>query len=66
MDILFFYISNVIPFPGFPSTAPYSIPLSPVSMRVLSHLPTHSHLAALEFPYIGALNLKRIKCLYSR
>jgi hypothetical protein len=29
---------------------------SPVSMRVLTHPPTHSHLPALEFPYTGTSN----------
>jgi hypothetical protein len=27
-DILFIYISSVIPFPGFPSATPYPIPLT--------------------------------------
>ena len=34
LDIFFIYISNVIPFPGFPSKKPLSHPLSP-------YLPTH-------------------------
>jgi hypothetical protein len=41
MAIFFIYISNVIPFPGFPSGNPYPIPTSPASMRVL---PPANHL----------------------
>ena len=37
LDIFFIYISNVIPFPGFPPGKPLSYPCSPASMRVLSH-----------------------------
>jgi hypothetical protein len=51
LDILYIYISNVIPFPSFPSRNPYpTLPL-PASMRVLTHTPTHSHLPTLAFPY---------------
>ena len=41
--ILFIYISNVIPFPGFPSANPLPHPhLTLLLMRVLTHPPTHS------------------------
>ena len=60
---LFIYISNVNPFPGFPSATPYPNLLS--SMRLLPHPPTHSHLTALAFPYTGALSLHRTKGLPS-
>jgi hypothetical protein len=50
LDIFFIYISNVIPFPGFPSKNhfPYPFPLTP------AHQPTHSCFLALAFPYTGA------------
>jgi hypothetical protein len=57
LDIVFIYISNVIPFPGFPSENLISPPCA--------HQPTHSHFLALAFPYSGALNLHRIKGLSS-
>jgi hypothetical protein len=47
LDIFFIYISNVIPFPGFPSKNPLSLPPPP------AHQPTHSCFLALEFPYMG-------------
>jgi hypothetical protein len=43
-DILFIYISDVIPFLGFPSgnsLSHYPILSPPASMRVLTHRPTH-------------------------
>ena len=46
---LFIYISNVIPLLIFPSTNLLSIPPSPASIRMLSYLPTYSHLTALTF-----------------
>jgi hypothetical protein len=46
LDIFFIYISNVIPFPSFPSKNPVSSPPAP------QH--THSHFLALAFPYTGA------------
>jgi hypothetical protein len=65
LDILFIYISNVIPFLGFPPEIPYPIPPPPASMRVLSNPPTHSHLPALAFPYTGALSFHKTKGLSS-
>jgi hypothetical protein len=44
----FLYISNVIPFPSFPSENPLSSPAPP------AHQSTHSHFLALAFPYTGA------------
>jgi hypothetical protein len=38
LDIFFIYISNVIPFPGFPSENP--LPLSPFPLPLLTNLPT--------------------------
>jgi hypothetical protein len=46
LDIFFIYISNVIPFPGFPSKNPLSPPLL--------NQPTHSRFLVLAFPYTGA------------
>jgi hypothetical protein len=46
LDIFFIYISNVIPFSGFPTKSPLSHTSSPCS-------PTHP-LLALAFPYTGA------------
>jgi hypothetical protein len=40
LDILFLYISNVMPFLSFPCINPHSIPPPPAFMRVLPHLPT--------------------------
>ena len=62
------YISNVIPFPG--SSLPftensYPIPHHPASVRVFPHLPTHSCLPAIAFPYTGTSNLLRTKGLFS-
>jgi hypothetical protein len=48
LDIFFIYISNVIPFPVFPSENPLSPPPPP------THQPSHSCFLALAFPYIGA------------
>jgi hypothetical protein len=65
LDILIFYISKVIPLPGFPSGNPISHTPSPAFMRVIPHPSTHTCLPALEFPYIGALSLQRTKGLSS-
>jgi hypothetical protein len=48
LDIFFIYISNVIPFPGFPSDNLLSPPPPPAQQ------PTHSCFLALVFPYTGA------------
>jgi hypothetical protein len=65
LDILFIYISNVIPFPSFPFENLFILPSFPVFLRMLPYLPTHSHLTTLVFPYTGALSLQKIKGLYS-
>ena len=63
MVILFIYISNVIPFPGFTSTNPHPIPMHPASMRVITSA-THTLLShALAFSYAGASSLHRTKGL---
>ena len=53
------------PFLVSPLQIPYSILLSPASMRVLPHPPTNSHLIILAFPYAGASSLQRTKGLFS-
>jgi hypothetical protein len=58
LDILFIYTSNVISFPGFPSTILLSHLSSPCFYE---DAPPHSYLTALAFPYIGASSLHRIK-----
>ena len=45
LDIFFIYISNVIPFPGFPSKNLLSSPPPP------THQPSHSCFLVLAFPY---------------
>ena len=59
--ILFMYISNVVPFPGFPSANPLSHPPSPVSLRVMPHF----YLTTLASPYVGASSLHRPIGLHS-
>ena len=61
LDFAFIYISTVIPFPVHLPQTPYPIHLTPASMRVLPHAPTHSHLTVLAFPYTGASSLHRTK-----
>jgi hypothetical protein len=64
LNIFFFYISNVIPFPDYPiSPKPLSHPPYPASMRVLPHPPTNSLLPILKFSYTGVLRLNRTKGL---
>ena len=50
LDILCIYISNVIPFPGFPSRTPHH-----------TFPPTHSHHTTLALPYTGESSLHRTK-----
>ena len=64
LDILFIYISNVIPFPGFPSGSSLFPPSSPCFYEGAPP-PTHSLLPTLAFPYSGALSLHRSKGLSS-
>ena len=45
--ILFIYISNVIPLPGFPSTNYLSPLLTPSLHESVSNMPTHSFVSAL-------------------
>ena len=56
LDILFIYISNFIPFPGFllrKSPIPY--PLLPTPLPpTLAHQPTQFYFVALAFPYTEA------------
>jgi len=61
IDILFIYISNVIPLSGFPSTKPLPHLLFPLLLWGCSH----SCLTALAFPYAGASSLHRNKGLPS-
>jgi hypothetical protein len=49
LDILFIYILNVMPFCSFPSGNTLSNSPSPVSIRILLHPSTHSHLTTLTF-----------------
>jgi hypothetical protein len=64
LDIFFIYISNAIPFPGFPPENPYSISHPCFYMDVLPL--THPlRLPALAFYYIGALSIHRSKGLSS-
>jgi hypothetical protein len=63
--ILLIYISNVIPFLGFPSANPLSHSPYSASIRVLLHPPTHSCLTALAFLYTKASILQRTKGLLS-
>jgi hypothetical protein len=53
------------PLPVFPPH-PLFPPHMTASMRVLPHLPTHSHLSALAFPYPGSSSLHRTKGLPSQ
>jgi len=64
LDILFLYISNVIPFSSFPSRTPCLIPPSLLLWGYsLTHPPTPSCLPTVAFPYTGALSLHRTKGL---
>ena len=48
-----FTFQMLFPFQVLPPWKPLSYPPSPASMRVFPYPPTHSHLPALEFPYIA-------------
>jgi hypothetical protein len=63
LDILFIYISNVIPFTSTLNGNPLSLPPPPSSVRVFPHLSTYSYLPTLAFPYTGASSLHRTKGL---
>ena len=54
------------PFLVSPPQAPHSLLPSPASMRVLPHVPTHSCLSGLVFPYPGSSSLHRTKGLPSQ
>jgi hypothetical protein len=47
LDIFFIYISNVIPFPSFPSQLPYPLPPPPAPQ------PTYSHSWSWHSPILG-------------
>jgi hypothetical protein len=53
------------PFLVSPLGTPYLIPSPSVSMSMLPHLPTHSCLLTLAFPYTGTSNLHSTKGLPS-
>jgi hypothetical protein len=65
LDTLCIYISNIIPFPSFPSGNSYSIFPLAASMRVLTLPPTHSQPITLAFPHTRASNLYRTNGFYS-
>jgi len=66
LNILFIYIFNVIPFPGFPLETLYPIlPPPPASVWVLPYTHTHSHFPTVAFPYTGTSTLFRNKSLSS-
>jgi hypothetical protein len=54
------------PFSVSSPQVPYPLLPSPASMRVLPHLPTHSWLSNLVFPYPGSSSLHRTKGLPSQ
>ena len=64
MDILFAYISNVIPFPIFSSANTLCHPSYPSSMRVFPYPHNHFCLTALAFIYTRASRLHRTKGLH--
>jgi hypothetical protein len=53
LDIYFTYISNVVPFPGFPSENTL-FPPSPHPPPPSTHQHTQTYFLALAFPYTGA------------
>jgi hypothetical protein len=58
-----FTFQMLSPFPVSPHSPPISFSLPSASVRVLSHLPTHSWLSTLAFPYLGSSSLHRTKGL---
>ena len=54
------------PFPVSPPQTPYLLLPNPASIRVLPHLPTHSCLSTIAFPYPGSSSLHRTKGLPSQ
>jgi hypothetical protein len=62
LDILFIYISNVIPFPNYPLTL-YCIPPPPATMRVCPHPPTAASQPSNSL-HTGASSLHRTKGLF--
>jgi hypothetical protein len=62
-DIVFIYISNIIPFPGFPSITHLSDPPSTCFYEGTPPPTIYSCLSAMAFPYTGALSLHRTKAV---
>jgi hypothetical protein len=60
LDIFFIYISNFIPFPGFPCQKKKNYPISSSPWS-----PTHPLLSCPSISYPGALSFYRIKGLFS-
>ena len=54
------------PFQVFPLENPYLLPPPTASIRILSHLPTHSHLPSMALPYIRSLKTLKPKGLSSQ
>jgi hypothetical protein len=65
LDIFFFYISNVPPFPGLSFRNPLSHPPLKLPLWGLSFPPTHFCLPTLAFPYTGVSNTLRSKAISS-
>jgi hypothetical protein len=64
--ILFIYLLNVVPFPGFLSANFPSHPPNILSLKGFSsHSPIHSCFTSLASPYARASNFQRIKGLLS-
>ena len=61
LDILFIYISTIIPFPSFPSAISHLILPPPVSVRVLTYPPSPASLPWLS-PTQGHQGFKRPSC----
>jgi hypothetical protein len=59
--VFYLFTFQMSSFSVSPPQTPYSIPLTPPSMRVLLHPFTHLHLTSLAFPYTGASSLHRTK-----